>query len=163
MESSRGMKHLFCPNRECRDYRKKGLGNISVCDRYGKGRRKLLKCRTCAMKFSEMRMRFSFGLHTDEGTVREVISCLMAGKSLRETAAYLRIDKDTVHRIWKKFRSYCQESMGTLLEEFNLELEDIFALLQKRSGRAVGWTRAYQGRVASMGREVKGAKHLAEG
>lgn len=161
MELRGDMKKLFCPNRDCLDYRKKGTGNIAVWDRYGKGRRRLLRCKTCGTKFSERRIRFSFGLHTDEGTVREVISCLMAGKSLRETANYLRIDKDTVHRIWKKFRSYCQESMGSLLEEFNLELEDIFALLYTRSRRAVKWTTAYRGRLASMGR--KEAKTLAKG
>jgi hypothetical protein len=161
MEPSQDMKTLFCPNRDCRDHGKKDLGNILVSDRYGKGRRRLLRCRTCGTKFSERRIKFSFGLHTDEGTIREVIRCLMAGKSFRETANHLRIDKDTVQRIWKKFRSYCQESMGSMLDELNLELEDIFALLYARSRRAVKWTGSYRGRLASIGR--KEAKNLAKG
>ncbi len=131
------MSEFYCPNKECSDYRKRGLGNIVVYDTYGRGRRRLLRCKTCNLKFSERRITFSFGLHTDESKIREVMRCLLAGKSLRATASSAGIDKDTVHRIWKKFVSYCEESMDTLIKEFNVELEDIITLLYMRSRRAV--------------------------
>ena len=71
----------------------------------------------------------SFGLHTEEGKIREVIRYLLEGRSFREAAEAAEIDKDTVQRIWKKFVLYCEESMDVLLKEFNLKLEDLITLL----------------------------------
>lgn len=133
METAIEAVDFFCPNELCVDYRKRGLGNIIVYDRYGKERRKLLKCRTCNFKFSERRSTFFFGLHTNESKIREVILYLLDGKSFRETAIAADIDKDTVQRIWKKFVVYCEESMDSLLKEFNIKLEDIITLLYRRS------------------------------
>ena len=108
------------------------MGNIVVCDKYGKDNRRLLKCKTCNFKFSERRNTFFFGLHTEESKIKEVILYLMDGKSFREAAVEAGIDKDTVLRIWKRFVMYCEESMGALLKEFNIKLEDLIALLYQR-------------------------------
>lgn len=124
---------FFCPNETCNDYGKKGIGNIIVYDRYGKDRRKLLKCRTCNSKFSERRSTFFFGLHTDETKIKKVILHLLEGKSFREAAEDVGIDKDTVQRIWKKFVAYCEELMDVLLKEFNIKLEDLIVLLYRRN------------------------------
>ena len=124
---------FFCPNESCADYGKKRLGNIIVYDRYGRVRRKLLKCRTCNSKFSERRSTFFFGLHTEERKIREVILYLLEGKSFREAAVAAELDKDTVQRIWKKFVVYCEESMEVLLKEFNIKLDDLIELLYRRN------------------------------
>lgn len=137
MGISGNTSRFFCPNKDCGNYGKKGLDNIVVYDRYGKGRRRLLRCRTCNLKFSERKIKFSFGLHTDESKIREVMSCLLAGKSFRETANSAGIDKDTVHRIWKKFVLYCEDSLDSLIEEFNIEMQDIITLLYMRGRKAV--------------------------
>lgn len=128
---------FYCPNKSCADFGKRGLNNIVVYDTYGKLRRRLLRCRTCNIKFSERRITFSFGLHTEEGKIREVIRFLLAGKSIRATASAARIDKDTVHRIWKKFLSYCEESMDSITREFNLDLDDVITLLYRRGRKAL--------------------------
>lgn len=127
----------FCPNEVCTDHGKRGLGNIIVYDRYGRDRRKLLKCKTCNYKFSERRSTFFFGLHTEEPKIREVILHLLMGMSLRQAADASDLDKDTVHRIWKRFMTYCEESLDTLLKEFNIKLEDLIMLLYKRTQRRV--------------------------
>ncbi len=133
MVISASLWNFFCPNESCGDYGKKGRGNIVLYDRYGRDRRKLLKCRTCNSKFSERRCTFFFGLHTDEGKIREVILYLLEGKSFREAAASAGIDKDTVQRIWKKFAAYCEDSMDVLLKEFNINLEDVIEALYTRN------------------------------
>lgn len=133
MEISVKLWDFFCPNESCGDHGKKGRGNIIVYDRYGRSGRKLLKCRTCNSKFSERRSTFFFGLHTEESKIREVILYLLEGKSFREAAAAVEIDKDTVQRIWKKFVTYCEESVEVLLKEFNIKLEDLIALLYRRN------------------------------
>jgi len=136
MEISVNLWDFFCPNESCTDYGKRGSGNIVIYDRYGRDRRKLLKCRTCNSKFSERRSTFFFGLHTEEGKIRQVILYLLEGKSFREAASAAKIDKDTVQRIWKKFVAYCEESMEALLKEFNIELEDLISLLYRRNIKA---------------------------
>ncbi|HYA31625.1 MAG TPA: hypothetical protein VED67_02615 [Thermodesulfovibrionales bacterium] len=127
---------FFCPNEACPDYGKKGMGNIVLCNRYGRDSRRLLKCRTCSFKFSERRNTFFFGLHTKESTIKEVIMHLLDGKSIREAAADAHIDKDTVLRIWKRFVASCEESMEGLLKEFNIRLEDLIVLLYQRGGHS---------------------------
>jgi predicted ATPase len=52
--------------------------------------------------------------------------------SFREAATASDLDKDTVHRIWKRFVLSCEESMSSLLGEFNIKLEDLIILLHKR-------------------------------
>ena len=126
------MDNLFCPNETCSDHKIKGLGNILVIDRYGKERRRLLKCKTCNVRFSERRNSVFFGLHTHESKIREVILYLLKGMSFRETAYVTDLDKDTVQRIWKRFMEYCEDSMDSLLKEFNIKLEDLILLLSKR-------------------------------
>jgi len=61
---------------------------------------------------------------------------LLDGKSFREAAADADIDKDTVLRIWKRFVAYCEETMGGLLKEFNIRLDDLIVLLYQRGGHA---------------------------
>ena len=125
---------FFCPNEQCPDYGKRGMGNIALYNRYGRDNRRLLKCKTCHFKFSERRNTFFFGLHTKESKIREVIMYLLEGMSFREAAATAGIDKDTVLRIWKRFVAYCEEYMEGLLREFNIKLEDLILLLSQRRG-----------------------------
>lgn len=134
MGSSVETAGFFCPNDLCSNFGKKGMGNVVVCDKYGKDNRRLLKCKTCNFKFSERRNTFFFGLHTEESKIKEVIIYLLDGKSFREAAVTAGIDKDTVLRIWKRFVACCEEAMGDLLAEFNIKLEDLITLLYQRRG-----------------------------
>jgi len=127
------LSDFFCPNESCGDHGKRGLGNIVIYDRYGRNRRKLLKCKTCNSTFSERRTTFFFGLHTKESTIREVIQNLQEGMSFREAAIASGLDKDTVQRIWKRFLINCEESVESLLKEFNIKLQDLIVLLYNRT------------------------------
>ena len=137
MQISLNLKDFFCPNESCQDHGKKGQGNIVLYHKYGKEERKLLKCKTCNFRFSERRSTIFFGLHTQENKIREVILNLLEGMSFREAADASDIDKDTVQRIWKRFVTYCEEAMGSLLEEFNIKLEDLIMLLHNRIQKRV--------------------------
>lgn len=132
MEISLRLSDFFCPNESCDNHGKKGLGNIVLLDTYGKNRRRLLKCKTCNVRFSERHNTFFFGLHTKESKIKEVISYLMEGMSFREAAVASDLDKDTVQRIWKRFLNSCEESVDNLLKELNIQLEDLIVLLHKR-------------------------------
>ncbi|MBS1114055.1 MAG: transcriptional regulator [Nitrospirae bacterium] len=132
MDIALSVSNFFCPNQSCNDHKKKGIGNIIIYDRYGKDQRLLLKCKTCNFRFSERRNTIFFGLHTKESKIREVIHCLLEGMSFREAASASDLDKDTVQRIWRRFLEYCEESMESLLKDFNMKLEDLIMLLYKR-------------------------------
>ncbi|MEW6068642.1 MAG: hypothetical protein AB1610_10180 [Nitrospirota bacterium] len=137
MEFSLKLDNFFCPNKSCKDHGKKGQGNIIVYHKYGKDKRRLLKCRTCNIRFSERYSSLFFGLHTKEYKIKEVITCLLEGMSFRETAIASELDKDTVQRIWKRFVKSCEESVDILLKEFNLKLEDLIILLHNRIHKRV--------------------------
>jgi transposase-like protein len=121
----------------CENHGKRGLGNIVLYHKYGKDQRKLLRCKTCNFRFSERRSTLFFGFHTQESKIREVILNLLDGMSFREAAHASDLDKDTVQRIWKRFMLSCEEAMGSLLNEFNIRLEDLIVLLHKRIPKKV--------------------------
>lgn len=130
---------LFCLNRRCKDYRKTGLKNISIIGRYGKSKRRLLRCKTCGFRFSERRWTIFFGLHTDEGTIKEALISLFGGKSIRETADEVGLDKDTVHRIWRRVVESWNMAIEEFLEKINLQdvdFEELTRLGQKNLWRA---------------------------
>ncbi len=133
------------------------MGNVVVYNKYGRDNRKLLRCKTCNFRFSERRNTFFFGLHTDESKIKEVILCLLDGKSFREAALTAGIDKDTVLRIWKRFVAYCEEYMEDLLTEFNLQLEDLITLLYQRKGLS---KKPVQRRPESLWERLCGDKEL---
>lgn len=135
MNISLNVDGFFCPNEACSDHNARGLGNIFIIDRYGKDQRRMLKCKTCNFRFSERRNSIFFGLHTEESKIREVIFYLLRGMSFREAAYASDLDKDTVQRIWKRFRECCERSVDSLLKDFNIKLEDLIMVLYKRIPR----------------------------
>ena len=133
------LKESYCPNRKCRDYRKRGLGNIVLYDRYGKRGRKLLRCKTCNSRFSERRGSIFFGLHTDEKTIGKTLRCLSRGKSIRATASIIGIDKDTVYRIFERARAHYKKILSGLLNDIYLEeeeMEELWSFLKRSKKRA---------------------------
>ncbi|MEK6691855.1 MAG: hypothetical protein AABY44_00315 [Nitrospirota bacterium] len=132
------IRNSCCPNSKCRDYRKRGLGNIVFYDSYGKNGRKLLRCRTCNHRFSERKGSIFFGLHTDEKTIRKTLRCLSEGKSIRATASIIGIDKDTVHRIFERTRANYERILSILLKDLNMEegeFEDLWTFFRKNRKR----------------------------
>lgn len=132
------LARLFCPNKRCRDYKKKGTKNISIIGHYGKNQYRLLRCRICGFRFSERRLSIFFGLHTDEGTIKEALISLLGGKSIRKTAEEVGLDKDTVQRIWRRVVHQWEMAVEEFLEEINIKdtvFEDIVSFPSLVFGR----------------------------
>jgi len=60
MQSKSSLKkddiHLFCcQNPDCPDYGKRGLGNLTVSGTSGDHGNRMLRCRSCGYRFSEIR------------------------------------------------------------------------------------------------------------
>ena len=88
-----------CQNKDCPDYGKRGLENLTVCGWYGKNRQfRLLYCRTCKQRFSERKGTALFGARLDNEKLLSVLDHLSEGCGVRKTSRLVGVHRDTVTR-----------------------------------------------------------------
>jgi LacI family transcriptional regulator len=92
------LTNFCCQNEACPDHGKRGAGNLSVCDRYGKYRRRLLYCKTCKARFSERKGTPLFDSRLPEEKAVSLLEHLAEGCGVRKTGRLLGVSKDTVVR-----------------------------------------------------------------
>jgi len=102
MDKSRNkddLSRFCCQNRDCPDYGKRGAGNLTVCMRFGKGKRiRLLYCRTCKERFSERKGTPFFQARLADEKALSVLEHIAEGVGVRKTARLVGVNKDTVVR-----------------------------------------------------------------
>jgi len=105
------LSRFCCQNEQCPDYGKRAAGNLKVQDRYGKGKRlRLLKCRTCQVKFSERKGTVMSGAHLSQEQVLSLAAHQVEGCGVRKTERLTGISKPTVIRYIRSFsRRACAE------------------------------------------------------
>ncbi len=88
-----------CVNCSCPDHGRRGLGNLTVTARYGKdNRRRMLRCRTCTMRFSERRGTLFFNAHMPDEKVISVIQHITEGCGVRQTHRLTGTSQNSVIR-----------------------------------------------------------------
>jgi LacI family transcriptional regulator len=95
------LSRFCCQNQECRDYGKRGAGNVVFREWYGSPKRRhkrLLCCRTCRKRFSERKGTIFFRAHLPEEKVVEVVDHVQEGCGLRKTARLTEVNRNTVGR-----------------------------------------------------------------
>ena len=125
----------FCPNPDCHDYGKKGLGNITTSTTFGKQQIQLLRCKTCNKRFSERHHTVFAGLHLDEKTVTEILLGLAEGLSIRACARVKGVNKDTVQRVLERARHHCIKVLHQLVKDLQLtecQLDELWSFIKKR-------------------------------
>jgi transposase-like protein len=125
----------FCPNPDCTDYGKKGLGNITTSTTFGKRPIQLLRCKTCHKRFSERHSTVFSGLHLDEQTITEILLGLAEGLSIRACARVKGVNKDTVQRVLERARQHCLKVLGELLRDLQLtecQMDELWSFIKKR-------------------------------
>jgi transposase-like protein len=95
---SEDLSGFCCQNEQCPDYGRRAHGNLSVCMRYGKQRRRLLYCKTCKARFSERKGTPLFDSRLTEDKVVAVLAHLAEGVGVRKTGRLVGVSKDTVVR-----------------------------------------------------------------
>ena len=93
------LTNFCCQNEACPDHGKRGAGNLSVCDRYGKYRRRLLYCKTCKARFSERKGTPLYRCHLPEEKALAVLEHLDEGCGIRPTGRLVGVHRDTVVRL----------------------------------------------------------------
>lgn len=130
------LEQFFCPNEQCKDYGRRGQGNISVRGKYGKDKsRDLLYCRTCGKRFAATHGSALFGVHLPAETIRTIIHHAAEGVGVRATARLLELDKDTVNRVILRAGQHCAHVLSDLLTSLQLtevQLDELWTFVKKR-------------------------------
>jgi hypothetical protein len=93
------LSHFCCQNEPCPDYGKRGIGNLTVCARYGKDKqRRMLYCRACKARFSERKGTPLFGSQLTEEKALSVWEHLAERNGVRATARLVKVNRNTVVR-----------------------------------------------------------------
>jgi transposase-like protein len=88
-----------CQNPDCPDYGQRGLGNLTVCVRYGKdNQHRLLSCRTCKARFSERKGTPLFGAQLPEDKAVSRLRHLAERHGVHAIARLVGVDPNTVVR-----------------------------------------------------------------
>jgi len=102
-----------CQNPECSDYGQRDHGNLTVCGRYGPQQRRLLYCRSCKARFSELKGTPLFAGRLPPDKLRALLEHLADGCGIRQTARLVGVSKDTVIR----YAALAGEHAGQLHDE----------------------------------------------
>ena len=93
------LSRFCCQNPACDDYGKRGAGNLSVCDRFGKGDRlRLLYCHTCKARCSERKGTPLFQARLSEEKILAMASHVAEGCGVRKTDRLVKVTPNTVSR-----------------------------------------------------------------
>ncbi|MGC8639244.1 MAG: transposase [Isosphaeraceae bacterium] len=99
-----------CQNPAWPDYGRRGDSNLKVDSWYGKDKKlRMLLCRTCKKQFSERKGTAFFGSQLSAAQVALLKQCLTQGRSVREVARLIQVNRNTVARYSRFFR---QENAG---------------------------------------------------
>ena len=93
------LAHFSCQNRDCPEYGRRGAGNLSVCDHFGKQHHRLLYCNACKARFSEFKGTPLFNTKLPHEKALAILEHLAEGCGVRQTARLVGVNKDTVTRL----------------------------------------------------------------
>ena len=94
------LSRFCCLNSKCPDRGKRGVGNLTVCDHYGRNnQRRMLYCRTCKARFSERRGTPFFHTHLPDEQVVSVLEHIVEGCGVRQTSRLTGVNRGAVGRL----------------------------------------------------------------
>lgn len=107
-----------CPKHGLR----RGEGNLSVCDRYGKQKQyRLLYCNVCKDRFSERKGTPFFQARLPPEKVVSVLEHLAEGCGVRKTERFVGVHRDTVTRLSRLAGEHASEAHDELHVAFSPE------------------------------------------
>jgi transposase-like protein len=105
-----------CLNSRCPDHGVRGVGNLSVCRRYGKGDSiRFLRCRSCGDRFSERKGTPLFRSHLAKEKAVAVLGHVAEGCGVRQTEPLVGVHRDTVTRYTRKAGGHARAAHDELV------------------------------------------------
>ena len=93
------LSRFCCMNKQCPDHGKRGVGNLTVCARYGPdNQRRLLDGRSCKYCFSERKGTPLFGSQLTQEKAVSIFEHLAERNGVRATARLVKVNRNTVVR-----------------------------------------------------------------
>ena len=113
-----------CPNEDCCDFNRFAAGNLSVCERMGKGGHiRRLYCKTCGHRFSERQGSLMAHSKLPEETVVRIVKCLVHGCSIEAAADICEVTRRTVESLLDRAGRRAEDFHRLQLEKITKPLE----------------------------------------
>jgi transposase-like protein len=125
--SELGTVGSFCPNEDCRDYGKVGVGNII---RYGKSNegRQRFQCKTCRKTFNERTGTLFYNRKTEETDILECLALLAEGVRISSISRAKSIKEDTILSFLREAAHHAQQVEALLLNDYHISQVQIDGL-----------------------------------
>ena len=130
---------ITCPNPKCKQYGKKGLGNVVSNGTYrtrSTGKARLFLCRTCGKAFSSRTGTAFFDLRSPRKKVLMGLRLLGEGLGLRGTSRVLEIKLDTIRRWLATAALHCEQVSDMLVRDLNLsqvQVDELWTFVKKNT------------------------------
>ncbi len=137
---------IVCPNPKCKQYDKKGLGNVVSNGTYrtrSTGKARLFLCRTCGKAFSSRSGTAFFDLRSPRKKVLMGLRLLAEGLGLRGTSRVLEIKLDTIRRWLATAALHCEQVSDMLVRDLNLsqvQVDELWTFVKKNTKIPLGRT-----------------------
>jgi transposase-like protein len=110
------LARFCCQNPDCSLYGRRDAGNLSVRDRYGKGKQiRLLYCRACKARFSAREGTALFHSCLPQETAVSVLQHLVEGNGVRQTERLTGAHRDTVMRLARMAGDHARDAHDELV------------------------------------------------
>jgi LacI family transcriptional regulator len=104
------LSRFCCLNSDCPEYGKRRAGNLSVTSRYGPAKaRRMLRCRTCKVRFSERKGTILFGTPLSAAQVETVLEHVAEGCGVRQTGRLCKVNRGTVGRLSRRAGEHARQ------------------------------------------------------
>ena len=130
---------ITCPNPKCKQYGKKGFGNVVSNGTYrtrSTGKARLFLCRTCGKAFSSRSGTAFFDLRSPRKKVLMGLRLLAEGLGLRGTSRVLEIKLDTIRRWLATSALHCEQVSDMLVRDLNLsqvQVDELWTFVKKNT------------------------------
>lgn len=126
-----------CPNPECFHYRRMQQGNVSAIATYltQSGKRRIFRCHTCEMPFSETRETVFFDLRTSEDKVMMALKMLLVRVDLAGIGFVLGVTEETVLGWLRRAAHQAEEINRHLLRALpvtQVQLDEMWNFIERK-------------------------------
>jgi transposase-like protein len=104
----------FCSNPNCRDYGKRGAGNIVKYGHYKNGRQRF-KCKTCSSVFVETKNTVFYNRKLSEDQIIMICKLLVEKNGIRAIERIMEIHRDTVSHVVEDLARHAREVTDFLI------------------------------------------------
>jgi transposase-like protein len=128
---------LCCVNSQCRDYGRRGAGNLVCRKLYGSERRRFVRCQICGREFSERRGTALFGVHLATAKALAVLSHVADGCGVRQTARQTGVTTNAVMRLTAKAGDHAaatHDELARHLQVGEAQLDEKWSFVGKKGG-----------------------------